>query len=695
MATPIGATAGLGAARRAGAALAATVLVLTATACASRGAPDPTSPLTVAQTTAVIDASTVTAVPHRQVGPAPTMRLADGLLPPTNRWFSGLVFGDTAQPVFPMPLAVTLTGPGVAVGLPTPVTSADAIIGAASQDVALDVGASTFEVSDYDTASVTLALRDDAGSALGTLTVVQGVPWVSYTAATDQDVTLSVPFSGKVPTATVDEKVYALATDGTLDGTRLALDAGQSAAVVAAPDPGSDPQAARDTLAGLVDLALDPVTGTGLTHALSDNTVSTAITYTTAGGGETAFVRMAHQRSAPAGTEAADCSWGTYATVYGTVDLCRGTSAAWTAPTLRPAGELDLSGLSEDERAELAEQVRADIAAIPAAPSDTYFGGKALYRDTNLWVLADQLGLDDVAAPLRAQLTDRLVEWSQPDGCTQREARCFVYDDAVRGVVGLTPSFGSEEFNDHHFHYGYFLYAAGVLGADDPALVDQVRGVMDLLAADIAAPATTADFPELRVFDAYAGHSWASGFSPFADGNNQESSSEAVTAWNGLGLWAQASGNDGLADQATWLLSAEADSARTYWTDIDLDDPVLEGFDHTIASLNWGAKRDYATWFSPEPSAMLGILVLPMSPVSGYLAQDPARIRTNLAPVVGTGTASGYDVKFGDYLLMYSALAGPQDAADALVAARALPAARIDDGNTRSYLLASVMAAGG
>ena len=27
-------------------------------------------------------------------------RLAEGLVPPTNRWFTGLVFGDKPQPVF-------------------------------------------------------------------------------------------------------------------------------------------------------------------------------------------------------------------------------------------------------------------------------------------------------------------------------------------------------------------------------------------------------------------------------------------------------------------------------------------------------------------------------------------------------------------------------------------------------------------
>ena len=32
-------------------------------------------------------------------------RLGEGLVPPTNKWFSGLVFGDTAQPVFPLPLS--------------------------------------------------------------------------------------------------------------------------------------------------------------------------------------------------------------------------------------------------------------------------------------------------------------------------------------------------------------------------------------------------------------------------------------------------------------------------------------------------------------------------------------------------------------------------------------------------------------
>ena len=305
-------------------------------------------------------------------------------------------------------------------------------------------------------------------------------------------------------------------------------------------------------------------------------------------------------------------------------------------------------------------------------------------------MLAEQLGLDDVAAPLRDDLSAALREWAEPAGCAGRDARCFVYDPEVRSVVGRTPSFGSDELNDHHFHYGYFLYAAGVVAADDPALAADLAPVLDLLAADVASGAGDEDFPALRAFDAYAGHSWASGYAPFADGNNQESASEAVSAWNGLALWARASGDATLETQARWLMSAEASSARAYWTDFDRDDPAIDGFGHTVTSLVWGGKRDWATWFSAEPSAMLGIFVLPMQPVAGYLGGDPERIRANLDEALAgpRDDPATWDVLFGDQLLMYAALAGPDDAAAALDVARTLPEERIDDGNTRSYLLA-------
>ena len=208
---------------------------------------------------------------------------------------------------------------------------------------------------------------------------------------------------------------------------------------------------------------------------------------------------------------------------------------------------------------------------------------------------------------------------------------------------------------------------------------------MTLLAADIASGEDTGVTPQWRPFDVYASHSWAAGTGEFADGNNQESSSEAVNAWAGLELWARAAGDAQLEDQAAWMMSAEAQAASAYWTEFDTTDPVYEGFEHGAMGINWGGKRDYATWFSPEPSAILGIQLIPMSPSSGYLAGDPDRIRAN-ADEAGTGP-------LGDYVLMYAGLAGSAAADDALDRARELPDDAIDQGNSRSYLLAHLMVA--
>lgn len=624
----------------------------------------------------------VAAVPERTVTPLPAGRLADGLVPPTNRWFSGLVYGEPSMPVFPLPLSFQLTDSGMSFGVPQVTTSPLVIMGGFSGAVTVDVGAQEHEVVAYDTASVTVALKAD-GAEIGRTVIAQGSPFVTFTATRATRVEMRSPFSdgdGGVAGTTVGETTYGLVTESTLDpdGRSVDLEAGENVTWFAVPGDGR--------IDDLADAARNPVTATSLGYSVGDETATTRITYSTVGDAATLVAVMPHQE--PAGT---DCTHGTYPSVYGDLRLCRTATLSWTSPLLEPQGALGLDELDADARAGLLDQLAADVASTPAFPSDTYFGGKALYRAANLLSIARNLGAEELAATLEDRLVEEIGLWTEPAGCDERDVRCFVYDARARGMVGLDPSFGSDAFNDHHFHYGYFLYAAGVVAADEPDLAARWAPVMDLLAADLATSGVNALFPERRVFDAYAGHSWASGTAPFGDGNNQESSSEAVTAWNGLALWAKASDNQDLLTEATWMLSAEAASARAYWTDFPLDAPVYDGFDHTITSLVWGGKRDYATWFSAEPSAMLGILVLPMSPVSGYLAGDPGRIGAN----VEDAAPDGFDVLFGDYLLMYSALAGPEAAAAALEAAASLPGTRIDDGNSRTYLLAWLHSVGG
>ncbi|MCU1581202.1 MAG: 1,3-beta-glucanase [Microbacteriaceae bacterium] len=637
-------------------------------------------------------ASLVAGVPSRSVAPLPNMRLAHGLAPPTNKWFSGLVFGAAPLPVFPLPLSFGLTGAGFSFGVPAVHTAANTITGGFAPDIAANVGAASSVISAYDEASVTIDELDGAGKALGSVVVAEGSPLVSFTAKKDLQVRLGTPFSrsGQQWTAKVGDSQYGLVTKGTVgnDGSTLSLGSGQSAVWVAVPKGGD--------LAKLARYA-SPVESTSLAYSAGDHTVSTALEYRSSGG-TTLVATMPHQRAGqtPSGLatggqpSGAACDLGSYPSVYGAMSLCAGTRLEWSSPTVAPSSSLDVGKLSAAQKKTLDDQVVKDASASPKLPTDTYFGGKALYRLANLLQLANQLGDTASAATVQKTLSSALARWTEPGGCKTRDNECFVYDQKARGIVGLTASFGSDQFNDHHFHYGYFLYAASVAARYDPALTKRIAPVIDLLVADLATSQSSRYFPERRVFDAYAGHSWASGYSPFADGNNQESSSEAISAWNGLALWASVTKNSALHSEAVWMLSSETASANAYWTNFDQSAAVYRGYGHSIVSLNWGGKRDYATWFSAEPSAKLGILLVPMSPVAGYLAGDPARIEKN----VSEGAPSGYNVPLGDYLLMYSAEAGADQAAKALAVAKTLPDTFIDDGNSRSYLLAWIMTRG-
>jgi endo-1,3(4)-beta-glucanase len=691
--------------RRPLAAGAAVVLTLL-TACTTTDAV--TAPVPAASGVAVADAQAPDVDPASLPAadtPAVPLRLAEGLAPPTNRWFSGLVFGDTPQPVFPLPVSVGLTASGFAYGLPEVSADGTLVMGGHAPQVQADLREPvTGVVSGYDAATVAVDLVAGDDAVFGTLHLTRGSPVVAYTAGRDHDLDLNQPFAAAgglpddVAAAQVAGRTHVLVGADGLDvgeiladgGTSLALAAGDTVSWLVAPDGG------EDVLGDLVEAVRDPVVSAEVGYTTAADEVTTSVTYVTAGGGDAVVVRFPHQAGA---ADDATCDLGTYATVLGTASVCLASTLGWTAPAREPAAAPDLSGLDGGLRDEIADQVGADIEASLAEvrPADTYFGGKALARDANLWLLARELGLDDAAAELHESLVTDLRTWTEPDGCTTRPERCFTFDESLRSVVGQAPSFGSDEGNDHHFHYGYFLYAAGVLAAEDPALGDEVAPVVDLLAADVAAAAAVpveggAPLPALRVFDVVMSHSWASGPSPFADGNNQESSSEAVNAWNGLALWADARGDEALAGQARWLLSAEAAAARAYWTDFDTTDPVVEGLEASVTSLVWDGKRERATWFSAEPSAALGILVLPVTGVSTYLGGDPDRVRANLVEALGTddlwADPAAWDVMFGDQLLSYAALLGPDDAASALEVARDLPDERIDDGSTRSWLLA-------
>jgi len=138
------------------------------------------------------------------------------------------------------------------------------------------------------------------------------------------------------------------------------------------------------------------------------------------------------------------------------------------------------------------------------------------------------------------------------------------------------------------------------------------------------------DFPFLRHFDAYEGHSWASGIALGPWGNNQESSSEAINAWVGLILWGEVRGDTALRDLGIWLYTTESHAIDHYWFDRHRLVFPPE-YPHAETSMLFGSRYSHNTWWTDEPRQIKGINLLPITTASTYLARDPAYVKRNLA----------------------------------------------------------------
>ena len=426
------------------------VLAVGALLAGCAGRPDvapPTSGVAPAALTAALGTLPDASAQHR---PA---RLAGGLAVPTNRWYSGLVFGAKPQPVFPMPLSFTADSHGFSIGLPKPVGTPDTIFGSAVAGLGLRFDGAALRVVHDD--ALTVTTRFGAADVL----MAEGWPYVAVTARSAVSARFTSPLQqGADGTlqAVIGGTTYAVrAPAGAVSGTRLRLEAGQRAVLWAVPD--SVP--ARTLAAG----ASGVVTGSAVQHTATSASVTTRLTYRTTGGRPTVLAATAMQQRGGAG-----CRAGAVRSSLGTLSLCTGRTILYRVAALRPSASLDLGRVSDARRVAIRAQLARDVRATPAEPADTYGAGKWLYRLANLLTVAKATHDTAAAATVRKQLQQSLLEWTTPTGCRTRSTHCFVHDARIGGVVGLQAGYGSEQFNDHHFHYGYFLYAAAVAGQDRP-----------------------------------------------------------------------------------------------------------------------------------------------------------------------------------------------------------------------------------
>ncbi len=301
----------------------------------------------------------------------------------------------------------------------------------------------------------------------------------------------------------------------------------------------------------------------------------------------------------------------TYQTAVGPMKLIRQSEFTTSDPVPSLFEQFELVE-NEARREEVIAQIKKDIEGYvqETAPGGVYFRGTWIGAATSLVQLADLYGLNSERDKMLEVLV-RTMDESFKD---------IDYDKNKKMMLAKSAEFGHENGNDHHFHWSYYIRAASIISRFNNAWYEDHKGIINNLVSDIATidPLST-EFPYLRHFSVYEGHSWADGRGQFGDGNNQESTSEALNAWYSIYLWGRVTGDLQRTQQGKWMFTKELSATKAYW--FGIGNPFPEGYDHPIASIVWGGKRDFTTWFSADPMHIYGIQWLPITPASDYLSQ--------------------------------------------------------------------------
>jgi Glycosyl hydrolase family 81 C-terminal domain len=207
-------------------------------------------------------------------------------------------------------------------------------------------------------------------------------------------------------------------------------------------------------------------------------------------------------------------------------------------------------------------------------------------------------------------------------------------------------NFGNGVYNDHHFHYNYLVYAAAVLSHFDADWSIKHFEHVLLLVRDYANPSPDdVAYPTFRHKDWYKGHSWASGITDpvFPNIMNQESSSEAIAAYEAVALFGQVMSKNfdavGDVDKTNIakqienvglvLVATEIRSTQKYWQIYDDDDNSRSNstssslshypeppYEAGVVGILWETMIQFTTWFGNSPYLIYGIQLLPITPIS-------------------------------------------------------------------------------
>lgn len=274
-------------------------------------------------------------------------------------------------------------------------------------------------------------------------------------------------------------------------------------------------------------------------------------------------------------------------------------------------------GFSKQRMAELNE----DYAKRGSFGGDTYWGGKGLTQMAHYMTFALQMGDTATFRMAKQRLKETLVNWYT---FTPGEERFYFARYPRWGaLIGMDPSYDSETFNDHHFHYGYFVYASALLCLLDDDFRTQYGPMAREVARDYANWQRSSDEPWFRTLDPYCGHSFAGGLGNQGNGNGQESSSEAIQGWGGVWMLGAALQDQEMLEAGIMGYTLETRATAEYWFDRKRRNIDYTKYSHpyccnlTMQGVGWW------TWFSGDPVWMHSIQWLPISPIlTNFFCED-------------------------------------------------------------------------
>ncbi|WHY17219.1 discoidin domain-containing protein [Paenibacillus sp. G2S3] len=256
---------------------------------------------------------------------------------------------------------------------------------------------------------------------------------------------------------------------------------------------------------------------------------------------------------------------------------------------------------------------------------DPYWEGKNLQPLAQGILIADQLGETAIRDKSLSILKNILTNWYTYSGGWPDDYPYYLYYTPEWGAMqGDGGDHGMAKWmSDHHYVWGYYIYASAILGTYDKDFVNNYGGIVEHLIRDVGNPSRTDSmYPYMRAFDPYEGVSWAGGYGDSYDGNNQEATSEALFAYAGEYLWGVVTNNKAYRDAGMWVYALETNSVMQYWFNYDQDN-WLPNYNHGVVGQVFGSKNYYGTYFAAAADNIYGIQFLPTAPYMSYLGLRP------------------------------------------------------------------------